>query len=386
MCCKSNNIEFLSPINGACLNARDGKEGKTGLIIPVSVKADKNKEIYINSIKAPEKDGVYTAECKLIGWKNFILVENKTDEISDKISVFWIQDGVNKYRISSDDNIIFLQDITKNKDVYKSIFENPYLAVYKKAHDLYGAKIHINLFYEFDDHARSLFSKDREYFNLSMMTDKFKDEFKANSDWLKLSFHAYSEFPDKPYEFETREKITSDCLKIVKEILRFAGEDSLSDTATIHWGEATKECVRGLRSLGIRYIPGYFDKDGNEYIVSLYLKHDPKNCEHLSKRDFWYDEEQDVFFVKIDCVTNIGTLDEVMENIKKVVKDENRGAFVSFMIHEQYFYADYINHKPDFEKRVLEPAKYLVEHGYVGAHVNDILQEPHHRQVKAFRK
>ena len=32
-----------------------------------------------------------------------------------------------------------------------------------------------------------------------MMTDRFKEEFKANSDWLKLAFHANSELPDKPF-------------------------------------------------------------------------------------------------------------------------------------------------------------------------------------------
>ena len=40
-----------------------------------------------------------------------------------------------RFRISSDDNILFLQDINKNKDTYSSIFENPYLAMYKMAHD-----------------------------------------------------------------------------------------------------------------------------------------------------------------------------------------------------------------------------------------------------------
>ncbi|MBQ8310565.1 MAG: hypothetical protein IJX80_06105 [Clostridia bacterium] len=44
----------------------------------------------------------------------------------------------------------------------------------------------------------------RPYFNLSMRTDKFKEEFHANADWLKLSFHAKSEFPPKPYQARRR--------------------------------------------------------------------------------------------------------------------------------------------------------------------------------------
>ncbi|MBQ2714960.1 MAG: hypothetical protein IJF76_04965, partial [Clostridia bacterium] len=371
-CCNYSDVEFLFPFDGDCLNSRDGKKGNRGLIVPVTVKTYANKDIYINSIKATESNGTYRAEVELLGYRNSILVENKTDSTHAKITVFWIQNAENVYRISSDDNVIFLQDITKNKDVYKSIFDNPYLAVYKKAHDLYGAKVHINLFYEFDDQARSLFSSPREYFNLSMTTDKFKEEFTKNSDWLKLSFHAYSEFPDKPYEHATREKITSDCIKVVKEIIRFAGPDSLSDTLTVHWGEANRECVRGLRSLGIKNFAAYFDPDDNgDYIVSYYHKENLKLCNHVHERDFFYDKREDAFFAKIDCVSNIGTLSEAMERVKNASTNPHTGGFVSVMIHEQYFHDDYINYEPDFEARVLEPAKYLYERGYRGAHVTD---------------
>ena len=36
-------------------------------------------------------------------------------------------------------------------------------------------------------------------FNLSQMTDAYKAEFEAASDWLKFAFHARQEFPDYPY-------------------------------------------------------------------------------------------------------------------------------------------------------------------------------------------
>lgn len=385
--CHCSDIEFIFPFDGDCLNVRDGKLGKLGLIVPVKLKSDIGHDIYINDVKAVEKEGVYSAECELLGYRNAIHVCDKTNNTDTKITVFWLPDSTQKYRISSDDNIIFLQDITKNKDVYTSIFDNPYLAVYKKAHDLYGAKVHINLFYEFDDHARSFFSSPREYFNLSMMTDKFKEEFQANSDWLKLAFHAHSEFPDKPYKYATREKITTDCIKIIKEIIRFAGPDSISDTTTVHWGEGNKECIRGLRSLGLKNLAAYFDQDDSgEYIVSYYHQDDQELCAHLHQRDFYYDRREDVFFAKIDCVSNIGSISEVMDKIKAVSSDPHTGGFVSVMIHEQYFHSDYINYEPDFEQRVLGPAKYLFDLGYTGSLVSDVLKEPHHRDANAFKK
>lgn len=368
-------MRLIFPIDGDCVNFYDGKELNGNLIVSVLVQDQSGREIYINGEKATEKDGVYTAEVSFCEGKNLLVLQNDKEVINS--NVFYLKDVTKKFRISSDDNIIFLQDINDNKDNYKSIFENPYLAVYKKAHDLYGAKVHLNLFYEFDDKARSFFSDKREYFNLSMMTDKFKDEFIANSDWLKFSFHADKEFPDKPYENATAERITNDYIKVVKEIERFAGKESLSlFTTTVHWGEANSECVSALRKLGIKNLVGYFDADDNgEYIVSYFHKDDKELCDHIHGRDFWYDKEKDVVFSKIDWVTNIGTLDLVMEKIESAVNNPHTGGFISFMIHEQYFHKDYINYEPDFEQRVLLPAKYLFEKGYKGALMGEVIKK-----------
>ncbi len=378
-------INFLFPIDGDCLNAYDGTIADNGIEITVKVKGTRKHELYINSSLMTEDNGIYTGRVVLNGFRNALVCEDKKTGEQQVITVFKLNDPIKKYRISSDDNIIFLYDLTKNKDKYKSIFENPYLAVYKKAHDLYGAKVHLNLFYEFDDQARSFFSNEREYFNLSMMTDKFKKEFKANSDWLKLAFHAYSEFPDKPYEKATREKITNDCIKIVKEIIRFAGEEVLSDTTTIHWGEANRDCVKGLRALGINTLAGYFDPDENgNPIVSYYFS--KEETDHIHERDFWYDKSEDMFFGKIDCVSNIGSLSEAMERIDKAVKNPHTGGFISVMIHEQYFHEDYVNYLYDFDQRVLMPAEFLTKQGYVGEHMTNLTREPRHNKAEAFHK
>lgn len=43
------------------------------------------------------------------------------------------------------------------------------------------------------------------------------------------------------------------------------------------------------------------------------------------------------------------------------------------MIHEQYFYKDYKAHLADFEAHVLEPAKLLMENGYRGSFLKELL-------------
>lgn len=277
-----------------------------------------------------------------------------------------------KFRLSSDDNILFLQDINKNKDRYSSIFENPYLAIYKKAHDSFGAKVHLNLFYEFIPNSRD-FSGEREYFNLSMMTDKFRDEFRKNSDWLKLAFHANAEYPDKPYKDASPDKIREDYTKICREIERFAGAECISNTTTVHWGEATKEGVRELRRLGLRSLTGYFRKS-NDGIPRVSYYFDADRLDLVANSDYFYDTETDMNFVQIDLVLNEKTYEHNMIMLGSIIKDPLRGGFVSLMIHEQYFHKDYKRYLPDFKFRVLDACDMLAKNGYIGVHLKDLVR------------
>ena len=101
--------------------------------------------------------------------------------------VLWDRNSFPRYRLSTDDNILFLRDIARHADTYRSIFENPYLAFWHEMRVKYGIKIHFNIYYEADG------------FNLSQMPDKFRAEWQANANWIQLSMHARSNEPDRPY-------------------------------------------------------------------------------------------------------------------------------------------------------------------------------------------
>ena len=378
-------IRFVFPINGDCVNERDGRKGDDCVYVNAKVAAPANAEVYIGKQKAVFDGEYYTAEVCVTGYRNTIVAEDKTNGNECKVAVYYMPETVGKFRLSSDDNILFLQDITKNKDVYKSIFDNPYLAIYKKAHDLYGAKVHLNLFYEFPGDHKNFLSGEHEDFNLSMMTDKFKDEFRANSDWLKLAFHSKRELPGKPYQFATAEVITEDCIKVCREIVRFAGPECINDTTTIHFGEANKECARALRAMGFRSLTGYFEHTAKgDPLVAYYAPDDL--IDHVGERDFWYDTDEDILFGRIDLVLNLKSLDWVMDQMKQIIAHPNRGGFISIMIHEQYFHKDYVIHLPDFEARILEPCKLLFENGYKGEHVCEMTKERNLRDFPAFNK
>ena len=358
-------IRFLFPIDGDCINVYDGKEIAGGIRIPVSIEAPIGHSIEVNGVYARYENGTYRAYADVLDKKATLTARDLTDGTDCSITVLRLPNAVGGYRLSSDDNIIFLWDITEHKDEYTSIFENPYLAIYKKAHDLYGAKVHLNLFYEFDDEARSYFSDERPYFNLSMMTDKFREEFRANADWLKFTFHAKSEFPPKPYKYADAETVRRDCEKIHAEICRFAGEEVISECTTVHFGEANEEGARALRALGYRAMTGYFIPA--DCPVAYYAPE--KLIEYVHDRDFWYDTATDILFGRIDLVVNLNTHAQNLQIIDEIMASPTRGGFVSIMIHEQYFHKDYCNHLPDFEARVIEACEKLAKNGYVGRHI-----------------
>lgn len=376
-------MEFRFPVDGDCVNSRDGTVKDGVLWLDVSVCAPAGHDISVNGILAAYDGGLYHTSVPVYGYRNSLLAADHTDGTKCRIAVFSLPDAVGRFRLSSDDNILFLADITAHADTYTSIFDNPYLALYKKAHERYGAKVHLNLFYEYIP-TGTFSDPGRAYFNLSMMTDRFREEFTANSGWLKLAFHARSEFPDRPYQHASAGTITEDCARVCREIIRFAGPACISNTTTVHWGEANRECVRALRSLGFRTLTGYFDRmtDGTP-LVAYYT--DGALLDHIYGRDFWMDTEEDMLFGRIDLVLNSGTYDRVMQQIAEITADPHRGGFVSVMIHEQYFYADYRNYLSDYTDRVLDVCAFLQEKGYTGAHICDVTAERDLREHPLFQ-
>ena len=80
---------------------------------------------------------------------------------------------------SVDDSIEIFRYLTENK--CRSIFENPVLRYFKELSDEYNFVVSMYCFYEKDG------------FNLSMCSDKYKEEFAKNAFWLKFGFHALND-------------------------------------------------------------------------------------------------------------------------------------------------------------------------------------------------
>jgi hypothetical protein len=221
---EDNTIDFITPIDGDMLHELDGVTDKGWLKVPVRISADPGSRIFVNGIRAELKDGLFTAEVPLKDYRNIIEAWDKSNDLKSSVEVYRLKNFAHKYRLSHDDNIWFLRDISQNASVYRSIFENPYLGFLKHFHDIYGTKVHLNIYSETDG------------FNLSRMTDKFRNEWRENCSWLRLSFHAYANEPDNPYINAGYDKVKHDCVMVMDQIRRFAGEELIGSETTLHWG------------------------------------------------------------------------------------------------------------------------------------------------------
>ncbi len=139
--------------------------------------------------------------------------------------------------LSFDDVCSILQDITLNDEVYSSIFDNPVLSRLKCINSNYDAKFTLYILERYD----------KVDYKIENVTKKFKEEFKANSDWLKFGFHSIdlkSSFDENMSLAEFMNAYT----KVNKEIESFASKNNIARVLRLHYFRADKEKVDFLRT------------------------------------------------------------------------------------------------------------------------------------------
>jgi hypothetical protein len=256
---------------------------------------------------------------------------------------------MNTFSFTVDDNIRFLRELNASR--YKSIFDHPYLAMYKRFHDIFDTKVQLNLFYKLDS------------FDLSMMTQRYLDEFSAASDWLKFSFHSREENV-RPYERAPYDEVAYDIANVNRAIVRFAGERALAKTTTVHYCRTTPEGTAALRDAGVKGLLGLYGTD-RERKVSYSLPDDI--CERLRHGEVV--KQDGISHAGIDVILNIFDTASATERIKALMPRK----FLRLMIHEQYFYPDYHVYQPDFEYKLYMSFSLLKERGYESVFFEDVI-------------
>jgi len=341
-------LRITEPIDGQILNRHDGALGGEGLRIRVSGEFTGQGSVTVNGQAAQCSAGKFRAEILIRGFLSKIVAQ--AGRASDQISVVWDRDSFPRYRVSIDDNIQWLKDIALHDPPYRSIFENPFLAFWREMHEKYGVRVHFNIYYEMAG------------FTLAQMPDRYRSEWQANADWIRLTFHARSNDPDRPYLHSSANQIRNDYRLVTREIERFAGKELLSDVTTIHWGEATPVAVKALRAEGIKTLVGYFELRRELPAVSYDVT--MPQLLHLTGRDYWKDVDRDILFVRHDLVINGVPLEQIAPRLEKLAADPHQSEVIELMIHEQFWYPDYVAYLPDYKERVERAIRWVTQRGY----------------------
>ena len=244
-----------------------------------------------------------------------------------------------------DDNIRFLKEIMESG--CDSIFDHPYLAMYRRLHEQFGLKVQMNLFNRMDG------------FQLSQMSDAYRSEWLENADWLKLSFHSEYE-KVRAYEFSGYDEVYHDCRNVHEQILRFASSVSLAKTTTIHYCLATQDGVRALADNQIEGLLGLF---GSGISYSL----DEVSAEKI--RSGQIVKKDGISFAAIDVVLNCWSKEENLKQLERLVERDH----INVMIHEQYFYPDYRAYQPDFEEKISAAFAFLQSNAYQSKFLEELL-------------
>ncbi|MBR4653949.1 MAG: hypothetical protein IKO72_11380 [Kiritimatiellae bacterium] len=291
-----------------------------------------------------------------------------------------------------DDAIWTLRDITRQRP--RSVFDHPFCAVLKECHEKYGLKMQINLFYRTD------FFYGMDEFTLADVTDAYKGEFEANSDWLRFGFHSLQEFPDYPWinaEYADVKKLFD---MIHGQVERFAGEKSFAHACVPHWCPMSKDGVRALKDSGIRLMEcsigpryefdgkaerlpyghsfrllqnrkpetGFYWRESRNTAISASICAYNHITEEQAARtalslDYIYDRDTGMNFHHMFCdapCLNLCTLKTLEGDIARCLGRE----YLIFSNHEQYFFKDYLAYQPEYADKIRLMCRTMHENGY----------------------
>lgn len=302
-----------------------------------------------------------------------------------------------------DDVIWVLRDVARQRPT--SLFDNPFLKALKTAHDEYGVKTQLNLFY------RTSYFYGNDEFTLAQMPDTYREEWAAASDWLKMCFHAKEEFPDYPIVNATYDDVRGAFEAVKAEVLRFAGEGSFTYGYCPHWNSVSRAGVQALFDCGVRLMDVSVGEatayDGNAdslpygHAMRLLQNRQPETrvysrggpdvainrsiCgyNHLSREQL--SRTQDTLSAIFDADTGMCfkkfhlpdlTLNLIpYENIESVFRPFIGNEYVGICTHEQYFYEDYLSYQPDYTEKIYKMGKLLHDAGYAFVFAEDLLTE-----------
>jgi len=345
---QAGTVKIEEPFHGAILSHQHGKAVDGGLAIRVTGTAPENSKVTVNGLAARREGSRFLADVVLRQKETEIIAASAGSE--DRVRVVWDRHSRPRYHFALDDNIYFLRDIARKK--YDSLFDCFYLKLLRDLNKKYGTRFSANIYFEAEDG-----------FKLTEFPDKYKSEWRDNSQWLKLAFHAYANEPARPYQEAPAEKLIGDYDKIAEQIHRFAGAETFAPPTNLHWSMATPDGLRALGRRGVRCLSGYFRKDENgRYDINYGI--DDRRSEYLSKHDLLMDFDSGIIFFRDAIVCNSTTLDQIAPTLDPLAVGPDRRETINLLSHEQYFWPFYPAYVPDHAQRIEAAIRWTTDHGY----------------------
>ncbi|WP_320165392.1 BppU family phage baseplate upper protein [uncultured Trichococcus sp.] len=244
--------------------------------------------------------------------------------------------------ISCDDFISPFQDITTNSATYTSLFDSPTFAFLKAQHKKYGMVFSGYCFYETTDKS----------FNLSQCTDKFADEFRENSSWLRFGFH--SKNSDTNYATSLPALITTDFNLVTGQLLRITGSyKSIDRVLRLQNYAGNLESITAIKKLkgGIVGLLTAEDSRVNYY-------HNAEQTTRLLNYDRMYDSTNNLMFFSTDLRLDVvAGYDDLMSR-QSDVNYTNQMNDILLLVHDPN-----INFA-GFQTRIINCCNFAIENGY----------------------
>lgn len=301
-----------------------------------------------------------------------------------------------------DDVIWIMRDLTREKP--KSIFDHFFMKILKKAHEEFGLRVQLNLFYRTD------FYYGNDEFTLAETTDVYKKEWEDNADWIRFGFHSKQEFPDYPYINASYEDVKANYEDIRNEVFRFASVKNWGTTVNPHWRPISKEGCRALVDCGVKFIcattgekkeyngdPSSLPYGHAQRLLNnkkpetatfirntknLSIFHSLCGYNHLSEDKLESSLHNLGYYVDEEVGINIKTflvgplIDQSrLEDITEEISEYTKYEFVGWATHEQYFYPEYFGYQPDIEEKLYKACKVLQENDFEYIFLEDILED-----------
>lgn len=227
---------------------------------------------------------------------------------------------INKYvHFSIDDVYLWLKELHDSKEAYTSMFQHPKFSTLKSLHDEYGAVITLNCFYTDGETAWSL----------DDMTLKYKQEFTANANWLRLAFHARSK---AEHYNEVTDTAGQHYQQLMNAYQSFASAENIDTLGRTHYFSGHLENVKAWQ-VCTPSARGFLTSDDARELV-LYLNKAQR--EILHSKGTYYDDQERLFFIK--SMPRLESWEQpVVQLTEWNDRDDyhSRMQFLAFFTHEQ---------------------------------------------------